>query len=127
MINTNKLAKLIGSPFSLVFHTLIFGAIFALRLFGIATEQLLFILATAISLEAIYLVILIQSVINKNTKSIVAVQEKIDQIQHEEEEAHKIMINVLHTAHQMKTIQHELDLLKKSGILKNHHGPRIRV
>ena len=122
MINTTKLAKIIGSPFSLLLHTALFGGIFALRYFGIATEHLLFILATAICLEAIYLVILIQTIVNKNTKSLAVVQEKIEEIQQDENDAHKLMINILHAAHQMKTIQHELDVLKKNSAFKHHRA-----
>lgn len=128
MINTTKLAKIIGSPFSLLFHTIIFGGIFTLRYLGIATDQALLILTAAVCLEAIYLVILIQMIVNKNTKSLAVVQEKIEEIQEEEKEAHKLMINILHTAHQMKTIQHDLDNLKKNGVLKHlGNGHRIRA
>lgn len=120
MISTTKLAKFIGSPFSLLFHTALFGGIFILRLLGIASDYTLLMIIAALCLEAIYLVILIQNIVNKNSKSLVGVQEKIEQIQEEEKEAHKLMISILHTAHQMKTIQHELDLLKKNGAFKHH-------
>ena len=59
--------------------------------------------------------------VNKNTESLEDVEEDIEDIQEEaseEEEAHKVII---HIAQQMKTIQHELDVLKKSGYLKS--GP----
>ncbi len=127
MINTTKLAKFIGSPFSLLFHTIIFGGIFTLRYLGIATDQALLILTAAVCLEAIYLVILIQTIVNKNAKSLAGVQEKIEEIQEEEKEAHKLMINILHTAHQMKTIQQDIDSLKKSTILKRGNGNGHRI
>ena len=128
MNNTTKLAKLMGSTFSLLFHTFIFGGIFILRILGIATDQTLLILTAAVCLEAIYLVILIQMIVNKNAKSLAGVQEKIGEIQEEEKEAHKLMISILHTAHQMKTIQHELDNLKKNGSFKHlGNGHRIRA
>lgn len=113
MINTIKLAKWIGSPISLLLHTFVFGGIFVLRYLGIATDSLLLILTTVVCLEAIYLVILIQVIINKNTQNLAGVAQKVEEIQEEEKEAHKIMINILHTAHQVKTIQQELDALKK--------------
>lgn len=128
MAMTTKLARLIGSPFSLLFHTVIFGGIFTLRYLGIATDHALLILTAAVCLEAIYLVILIQSIVNKNAKSLAGVQEKIEQIQEEEKEAHKLMINILHTAHQMKIIQQDMDALKKSGVFKpSGNGHRIRA
>ena len=122
MINTTKLAKIIGSPFSLLFHTALFGGIFTLRFLGIASDYTLLMIIAALCLEAIYLVILIQNIVNKNTKSLALVQEKIEEIQQDENDAHKLMINILHTAHQMKTIQHELDVLKKSGAFKHHRA-----
>lgn len=125
---TTKLARLIGSPFFLLFHTVIFGGIFTLRYLGIATDYNLLILTAAVCLEAIYLVILIQSIVNKNAKSLAGVQEKIAEIQQEEEVAHKLMINILHTAHQMKIIQHDMDTLKKSGVFKHvGNGHRIQA
>lgn len=128
MINTTKLAKWIGSPFSLLAHTLVFGGIFTLRYLGIATDYTLLILTAAVCLEAIYLVILIQMMANKSAKNLAGVQEKIEEIQEEEKEAHKLMINILHTAHQIKTIQHDMDALKKSGVFKQvGNGHRIRV
>ena len=122
MINTTKLAKIIGSPFSLLFHTALFGGIFTLRFLGIASDYTLLMIIAALCLEAIYLVILIQNIVNKNTKSLALVQEKIEEIQQDENDAHKLMINILHTTHQMKTIQHELDVLKKSGAFKHHRA-----
>lgn len=128
MINTTRLTKWIGSPFSLLAHTSLFGGIFTLRYLGIATDYTLLILTAAVCLEAIYLVILIQSIVNKNSKSLSEVEEKIAEIQQEEEVAHKLMINILHTAHQMKTIQNDLDNLKKNGVFKHiGNGHRIRA
>lgn len=95
---------------------------------GIATDHALLILTAAVCLEAIYLVILIQAIVNRNANNLAGVQEKIDQIQEEEKEAHKLMINILHTAHQMKIIQQDMDTLKKSGVFKpSGNGHRIRA
>ena len=116
------------NTFFLLLHTAIFGGIFTLRYLGLATNYTLLILTAAVCLEVIYLSFLVQSIVNKNSKSLARVQEKVEEIQEEEKEAHKLMINILHTAHQMKNIQHELDVLKKSGVLKaSGNGQRFHV
>lgn len=123
-----KLTDWVGTPLSLIVHTLLFVGIFALRSFGVTTDYILLILTTAVSLEAIYLSIFIQMTVNRATESLEEVEEDIEGIQEgvtEEEEAHKVLINI---GHQMKTIQQELDILKKSGILKHSgNGHRIHV
>src|SRR3989344_3548715 len=105
----------IGTPVSLIIHTLLFIGIFSLRFFGVTTDYILLILTTAVSLEAIYLSIFIQMTVNRATESLEEVEEDIEDIQEEsseDEEAHKVL---LHIGQQMKVIQHEIDVLKKSG------------
>lgn len=125
-----KLTKWIGTPVSLIIHTLLFAGIFALRhFFGVSTDYILLILTTAVSLEAIYLSIFIQMTVNRNTESLEEVEEDIEDIQEdatEEEEAHKVLI---HVGAQMKIIQQEIETLKKSDILKpgNGNGHRIQA
>ncbi len=80
-----KVIESIGSPFSIICHTLFFVAIFGLRLFGFTTDNILLILTTAVSLEAIYLSIFIQMTVNRNTKSLMEVEEDIDEIQEDVE------------------------------------------
>lgn len=123
-----KLAKWIGSPISLILHTVIFGGFFIFRYLGFVTNSALLVLTAAVCLEAIYLVINVSMIIKNNTKSLTEVREKISQIQQEEEDAHKLLINMLHLAHQIKTIQHDVDVLKKSGVLKTSgNGHRIHA
>ncbi len=76
----------IGTPYSLVVHTIIFIGIFALRWFGKSMEEILLILTTAVSLEAIYLAILIQMTVNRNTASLESVEEDIEDIQEDVED-----------------------------------------
>lgn len=75
-----KFTTWIGTPDSIIIHTLLFGGIFVLSAFGIPTEQILIILTTAVSLEAIYLSIFIQMSINRNSLSLQAVEEDVDEI-----------------------------------------------
>lgn len=113
-----KIISWIGTPYSVIFHTLLFIAFPCLAFLGFSLQYVLIIFTTWLSLEAIYLSIFIQMTVNRNTESLEEVEEDIEDIQeevNEEEEAHKVLI---HIGQQMKNIQQELDILKKSSILK---------
>lgn len=71
----------IGSPVSIVLHTLAFAACFLLVLLGVARlETMLLALTTAVSLEAIYLALFIQMTVNRTTDSLESVEEDIAEI-----------------------------------------------
>lgn len=86
--------KWVGSIPSLMVHTGFFLASFAAVVLGfLAFEQMLLILTTIVSLEAIYLAIFIQMTINMQAESlkevsedVVEIQEDIDEIQEDVEE-----------------------------------------
>lgn len=60
-----KIAKYIGSPVSIIIHTVIIGSILSLGLFGVQWERVLLILTTALSIEAIFLSLFNQLITNK--------------------------------------------------------------
>ncbi len=68
----------IGSPSSIIIHTLIFTIFLVLSWLGAKTEQTLLLLTTIVSLEAIYLSIFIQYSINQSSKTIQEVAEDIE-------------------------------------------------
>lgn len=112
---------------SLIVNSVLFGGIFALGIFGLPTGSILFILAAAVSLEVIYIAISIQSSINKHTQSLADMERHIEKIKEGEEKAHTTLI---YLGHQMRATQHELDILRKSGILKlngNSHHPKAHA
>jgi methyl-accepting chemotaxis protein len=76
-----KITNWMGSTKSLVVHTILFVVIFGLYFFGIKFEQILLILTTIVSLEAIYLSLFIQMTVNRNTQALENVEEDIDEIQ----------------------------------------------
>ena len=78
---SNWFTHSIGTNTSIAIHTLFFIGIFVLTVFGISTEEVLLILTTAVSLEAIYLAIFIQMSVNKTTASLANVEEDIDDLQ----------------------------------------------
>lgn len=77
---TERFTAWVGSPTSIIIHTIIFIAAFALVLFDVPLDSVLLILTTAVSLEAIYLALFIQMSVNKNTKSLADVEEDIEEI-----------------------------------------------
>lgn len=81
-----KLTEWVGTTQSLVVHTIFFVGIFLLPIFGIGFDEILLILTTAVSLEAIYLALFIQMTVNRNTESLEDVGEDIDEIQEDIQE-----------------------------------------
>lgn len=77
----------IGSPASIIIHTLIFAGCFGSAILGyVEWPTMLLVLTTIVSLEAIYLSIFIQMTINYTTEDIAEVAEDIEEIQEDIEE-----------------------------------------
>lgn len=83
---SKKLTQWIGSPQSILLHTVFFISIFSLRFFGVASSDILLILTTIVSLEAIYLSIFIQMTVNKHAEELEEVSEDIEEIQEDVED-----------------------------------------
>ncbi len=98
-----KLTYWVGTPVSILVHTLLFAGIFMLGFFGIKTDQILLILTTAVSLEAIYLAIFIQMTVNRNTASLESVEEDIEDIQEDVKELEE----------DIEDISGDIDLMQK--------------
>ena len=80
------LTKWIGTPGSLVLHTILFLIAFALPFFGFSFDKILLIVTTIVSLEAIYLAIFIQMTVNRQSEEIKEVGEDIEDIQEDVKE-----------------------------------------
>jgi hypothetical protein len=81
-----KASRWIGSESSLYAHTLLFIMAFVSITFGVSSDEVLLILTTIVSLEAIYLAIFIQMTVNRNTESLEEVEEDLDEIQEDIDE-----------------------------------------
>lgn len=75
-----KLARWIGSVQSLIIHTILFTGIMSLVLFGIKSTQVLLILTTLGTMEAVYLGIIIQISINRQTAELEDVDREVHSI-----------------------------------------------
>lgn len=126
--NSEKLTNWIGTPSSIIVHTILFIGIFSLKLFGFTIDNILLVLTTAVSLEAIYLAIFIQMSVNRTTKSLTGVEKDIDNIQigvreitedqDEEEEGEDEMIK------EIKGIEKRLIKLHKAIVEINKHNAK---
>lgn len=81
-----RLTYWIGTPYSIVLHTILFVGIFALIFLGVSIDKILLILTTAVSLEAIYLAIFIQMTVNRHSQSLESVEDDIEDIQEDVKE-----------------------------------------
>lgn len=72
----------VGSPASIVIHTLLFALSFASVAFGwVSLDRMLLVLTTIVSLEAIYLAIFIQMTLNFTTEAVAVISEDVEEMQ----------------------------------------------
>ncbi len=79
----------VGSVQSLIIHTILFVSCFVMVLLGVNFDEVLLLLTTVVSLEAIYLAIFIQMSVNRTAQSLEEVEEDIDEIQEDVDEIQK--------------------------------------
>lgn len=84
-----KITQWAGSVESLITHTIIFASFFLLSLFGISINTILLILTTIVSLEAIYLAILIQMTVNNDGNLMENIEDDIEEIKEDLEQLNK--------------------------------------
>jgi peptidoglycan hydrolase CwlO-like protein len=76
----------LGSVKSLIFHTILFIAAFTLYFFNVELQEILLVLTTLVSLEAIYLAIFIQMGVNLQAKKLQSVEKNVADIQEDVED-----------------------------------------
>ena len=81
-----KVTQWIGTPASIILHTLFFIGVFSLQKIGFTVDNILLMLTTAVSLEAIYLSIFIQMTVNRQSKGLSMVSKDIKEISEDIEE-----------------------------------------
>jgi peptidoglycan hydrolase CwlO-like protein len=100
----------IGSPQSIVVHTIVFIASFLSVYTGlIAFDRMLLVLTTGVSLEAIYLSIFIQMSLNYTRESLAEVEEDVGEIQ---EDVGEIQEDVDEIQGDIDEIQEDVDELQ---------------
>ncbi len=109
-------------------NAVLFGGIFASRFIGVPLESILLILMTVVFMEIVYFVFFIQISVNRNSRNLERSEQQICSIREDIEKNHNILIYV---EHQIKTMQHDFGLLRKSSLLKTngngHHVLKARA
>jgi uncharacterized membrane protein len=78
----DKITQFTGSPFSILLHTIFFASFLLSPLFGIIDfDTAMLLLTTVVSLEAIYLALLIQMSLNKQKAEIEEISEDVENIE----------------------------------------------
>ena len=108
----NLFTRWVGSPASIVVHTIVFIAAFVLVIFGVELDTILLTLTTAVSLEAIYLALFIQMTVNKNTQSLADVEEDIEEIAEDVEEIERDIDEIEKDIEEM---QEDVEEIEKDG------------
>lgn len=108
-----KAPRYIGSPLSLVLHSLFFVGIFGLQRFGFEFDQIMLILTTVVSLEAIYLSIFIQMTINHQSQKLAQVSEDVEDISEDvediSEDVEEMSKDIDHIHEDVKEISEDVD------------------
>ncbi len=104
----------IGSVPSLIIHTLLFITSFLLPFFGVVDfDKMLLVLTTVLSLEAIYLSILIQMSVNKSHEKIEDIQEDIEEISEDiediQEDLEEISEDIEEITEDIEDIQEDIE------------------
>ena len=119
-ITLDSIISWVGTPTSLVVHTIFFVFMLSLRLFGVSTEDVMLVLTTVVSLEAIYLNIFIQMGVNrqadeqKETRNVLStglsnIQENFEEVHESMEEVQETMEEVQETMEEVQETVEEVD------------------
>jgi peptidoglycan hydrolase CwlO-like protein len=84
-----KTTHWIGSTGSLIVHTFLFAGAFVSYFFNVPIDDILLVLTTIVSLEAIYLSIFIQMSVNRQNQKLHDVAEDVEDIQEDVDEIQK--------------------------------------
>ena len=126
-----KVTKWIGSPASIMVHTIFFVACFVFGILFTGIDHMLLFLTTVVSLEAIYLAILIQLTVNRNTENLAKVGEDIDEIQEDideiQEDVGEIQTDVDEIQEDIDEIQEDVDDIEEGDTVEEKRDKEIKA
>ena len=112
-----KATRWVGSTNSLLVHTALFIFAFVLYFYGINLDDILLVLTTIVSLEAIYLAIFIQMSVNRQARKLHSVAKDVGEIQEDVDEIQKdvdeIQGDVDEIQKDVDEIQEDVDEIQK--------------
>ncbi|HAT73699.1 MAG: hypothetical protein US30_C0007G0041 [Candidatus Moranbacteria bacterium GW2011_GWF2_36_839] len=109
----------IGSLTSLIIHSIFFVGIFFLQWFGYNFDQIMLLLTTVVSLEAIYLAIFIQMTVNRQSHKLTKVSEEMEDISDDVEEISKDIDEI---SEDVEDIEEEIGKGDEKLILKHQYS-----
>jgi low affinity Fe/Cu permease len=122
-----KFTNWIGTPGSILVHTLIFALFTTLVLKGVDFNRVMLIWNTSVSLEAIYLALFIQMTVNRHTESLEDLEEEvedisedIEDIQEDEKDEIKKVATLDHIEVGLQRLIQEVETLKA----RTGNGPK---
>jgi methyl-accepting chemotaxis protein len=108
----DKITTWVGSTVSLVVHTAIFAASFSSHwLFGWPFEQILLLVTTIVSLEAIYISIFIQRAVNQQSVRLQEVETTLDEVEESIEDVEESLDEVEKS---LDEVEESIDEVEKS-------------
>lgn len=127
----NRFTRWVGSPSSIITHTVFFSSCLLSTLFGVETPTMLLFLTTIVSLEAIYLAILIQYTVNKNTEDLAEVEKDIGEIQEDidemQEDVGEIQKDVDEIQEDIDEIQVDVDDIEEGDTEEEKRDKEIKA
>ncbi|MCR4326686.1 MAG: hypothetical protein NUV52_03455 [Candidatus Roizmanbacteria bacterium] len=115
---SERVTTALGTPQSIIIHTAFFCSIFLLMFFGWDIGQVLLLLTTLLSVEAIYLALFIQMTVNKASESLEDVEEDIDEIEKDidtiQEDVQEDDITDAEFSRVLERIEKRLDILQRN-------------
>ncbi|MFA6325036.1 MAG: hypothetical protein WCX46_02300 [Candidatus Paceibacterota bacterium] len=118
---SDKFVRWIGSPYSLLVHTIFFAVMITLAFSDIGFDKIMLVLTTIVSLEAIYLSIFIQMTVNKHTEELEDVSEDIDEIQEDVDEIQKDVDEIQEDFEEIQKEEDEEDDETEKIIISNRN------
>lgn len=121
----------IGSIPSLIVHTVLFVTAFLLPVFKIVKfEEMLLVLTTVLSLEAIYLAIFIQMSVNKSSEHIEDLRDDVTEIQEDieniQEDIEEISEDIEDISDDIEDIQEDIEEINEDENDEENHSERAR-
>lgn len=112
-----KATRWVGSTDSLLAHTVLFILSFSLYFYGVNLDNILLVVTTIVSLEAIYLAIFIQMTVNRQSRKLHSVARNVGEIQKDvdeiQEDVDEIQKDVDDIQEDVEEIQEDVDEIQK--------------
>jgi uncharacterized membrane protein len=127
---SHKATRWIGSPASLILHTLCFVVSFLLYFLGIELNTILLVLTTLVSLEAIYLSIFIQMSVNRQDRQLqevsADVEEIHDNVEEMQEDVEEIQADIDEIQEDVDEIQEDVEDIQEDET-DDAHEPHVHA